>query len=132
MNKRLHKIKLFSHLYINNPSPMKIDPQQPNIKIIDQEQSANIATEFHVLHTPNEFLLTIIETIPEMEYKVPSDTEGKQVPRLHNTAIYHKVVGRFGMSPATFKKLVQVITQNLTQFESKFGQIAINPPEGLQ
>ncbi|MHA2249942.1 MAG: DUF3467 domain-containing protein [Candidatus Kariarchaeaceae archaeon] len=109
-------------------------PQPPNIKIIDQDQPANVATEFHVMHTPNEFLLTIIEVIPQMGYKLGESSAhpGKKIPQLQTTGIVHKVVGRFGMSPATFKKMVSVANQNLKQYENKFGEVAINPPEGLQ
>lgn len=113
---------------------MNSDKIPPNIDIIDQDRPANVATEFHVMHTPNEFLVTIIEVIPQMQYKIPEfpNESGRRLPRLQNTGIIHKVVGRFGMSPSTFKKLVQVTSQNLIQFEKKYGEVAINPPEGMQ
>jgi hypothetical protein len=113
---------------------MKVNATHPNIKIVDQDQAAKVATEFHVMHTPNEFFLTVIAVIPQMGFKISDqqDQTGKRIPQLLNTGIHHKVVGRFGMSPATFKKMVNVSGQNLKQYEGKYGEIAINPPEGLQ
>ena len=108
----------------------------PNITIIEQDKAASIAQEFHVMHTANEFILTVIEVIPQMEYST-SDTitpegKSKKVARLKTSGIIQRVVGRFGMSPAAFKKMVTVSSTNLRQYENKFGEIAINPPEGLQ
>lgn len=115
---------------------MSSKPIPTKIEIIGQDQAANVASEFHVMHTPNEFMLTVIEIIPQMEFTakstVNSEGQTKSFARLQTKGILQRVVGRFGMSPATFKKLVVVANQNLKQFERKFGEIAINPPEGLQ
>ena len=109
------------------PSPKKLP-----IKIEGQDKTALLASEFQVFHTANEFILNVLEVIPQMEYQ--SSTEiiaGKNVAKLMTVSILQKVIGRFGMSPAAFKKLVQVANHNLAQYEKKFGEIAINPPEGL-
>jgi hypothetical protein len=106
------------------------------IKIVGPETEARMAQEFHVIHTPHEFLLSIIEVIPQMAYVNTGQEEVnvanmKPQARLQNTGILQKIVGRYGMSPAAFKKLVVVAQRNLQQYEAKFGEIAIQPPEGM-
>ncbi|MFV2014688.1 MAG: DUF3467 domain-containing protein, partial [Candidatus Heimdallarchaeota archaeon] len=89
-----------------------------------------------IMHTPNEFVLSVVEVIPQMKFSTrESFTEqGKKqnVAKISSTGILQKIVGRFGMSPAAFKKMVTVMNKNLQQYEEKFGSIAINPPEGMQ
>lgn len=103
------------------------------IKIEGQDIPARLAQEFHVFHTPNEFLISLIEIIPQMEYAMREGANKQpHITQLQNTGLVHQVVGRFAISPASVKKLAQVLQRNIQQYESKFGEIAINPPEGLQ
>ena len=104
---------------------------RPPIRIEGQDMKARLAQEFHVLHTPNEFLLSILEVIPQMAYFNEKEA-GKISNKLQSAGILQKVVGRYVMSPAAMKKLAHVLSKNLEQFEKKFGEIVINPPEGLQ
>ncbi len=110
--------------------------QPRNIEIIGQDQSAKFANEFHIMHTPNEFVLSVVEVIPQMKFSTQEGItdQGKKhnIAKISSAGIIQKVVGRFGMSPAAFKKMVTVMNKNLQQYEAKFGSIAINPPEGLQ
>ncbi|MHA2502436.1 MAG: DUF3467 domain-containing protein [Candidatus Kariarchaeaceae archaeon] len=106
------------------------------IEIEGLNQSAKLAQEFQISHTPNEFLLNLIEVIPQMGFKVreqPGKEPGsiRKSAQLEHTGMLQKVVGRFVMSPAAMKKLVNVMNHNLKQYEEKFGEIAINPPEGF-
>ncbi len=109
--------------------PLKID-------IIGQDQSAIFANDFHIMNTPNEFVLSIVEAIPQMQFssKEEFNQDGKKrnIMRISTSGIVRKIVGRYGMSPASFKKMVSLMNTNLKQYEDKFGSIAINPPEGLQ
>jgi hypothetical protein len=110
--------------------------QSRRIEIIGQEQSAIFANEFHIMHTPNDFVLSVVEVIPQMQFSTKSRVTEKgtkqNLAKVSSTGIVHNIVGRFGMSPAAFKKMVTVMNKNLQQYEDKFGSIAINPPEGLQ
>ncbi len=106
----------------------------PRIEIIDQDQPSKFATEFNIMHTPNEFVLNLIENIPQMTYVDtttidPKTSQPREIKRLQTDYIVQRVVGRYSMSPASFKKLAIVINQNLKKYEDKFGEIAINPPE---
>ncbi|OLS23759.1 MAG: hypothetical protein HeimC2_24980 [Candidatus Heimdallarchaeota archaeon LC_2] len=107
-----------------------------NIEITGQDQSALFANDFHVMHTPNDFVLSVVEAIPQMQFSlkesINQDGKTRNITRLSSTGIIRKVIGRYGMSPAAFKKMVSVMNTNLKQFEDKFGEIAINPPEGMQ
>ncbi|MHA2029886.1 MAG: DUF3467 domain-containing protein [Candidatus Kariarchaeaceae archaeon] len=109
---------------------------QRKITITGQDQPAIFANEFQIMHTPNEFVLSVVEVIPQMEFTAQEGytKEGSKqnIAKLRSSGIMQKIVGRFGMSPAAFKKMVSVMNTNLKQYESKFGSIAINPPEGLQ
>lgn len=106
------------------------------IEITGQDQSALFANDFHIMHTPNEFVLSIVEAIPQMQFSsqesINQDGKTRNVARISSSGILRKIIGRYGMSPAAFKKLVTVMNTNLKQYEDKFGAIAINPPEGLQ
>lgn len=106
----------------------------PKINIDGQDKAANFVSEFHCLHTPHDFILSMIEVIPQMKYTEqdglnPITKEAIKVAKLQNAGIIQKIVGRYGMSPASFKKLVTVLNQNLKKFEEKYGEIAIRPPE---
>ncbi len=115
---------------------MKTPALPTKITITNQDLEAKFASEFHIMHNPNEFVLTMLEVIPQMKYtfkEVPHPKTGlpTKVARMANDGLVQKVVGRFGMSPATMKKLVTVLNQNVKNYEAKFGEISINPPEGL-
>ena len=109
------------------------------IEITGLDQPANLAQEFHVSHTNNEFLINMIEVIPQMGFRLnsisdPSDPSKiiSQQAHLTHTGMIQKVNGRFVLSPAAMKKFLNVLSHNVQQFEAKFGEIVINPPEGLQ
>ena len=59
----------------------------------------------------------------------PTTKQPGKVMRLKNDYILQKLIGRYAMSPASFKKLVGVLNQNLKKYEQKYGQIDIHPPE---
>ncbi|MCY3410337.1 MAG: DUF3467 domain-containing protein [Candidatus Heimdallarchaeota archaeon] len=106
----------------------------PVIKIEGQDKSSLFASEFHCLHTPHEFLLTVLEVLPQMKFvhedvMHPTTNQPGKVARLKNDFILQKIIGRYAMSPASFKKLVNVLNQNLKKYEEKFGEIDIHPPE---
>ena len=80
--------------------------------------------------------MSLIEVIPQMIYQetdgiIPTTKQPGKVMRMKNDGILQKIVGRYGMSPAAFKKFVTVLNQNLKKYEEKFGEISINPPEFL-
>lgn len=110
--------------------------QPKKIEIVGQDQSAVFANEFQVMHTPNDFVLSVLEVIPQMQFSTQErfSEEGKKqnLAKISSTGVIRKIVGRFGMSPAAFKNMVTMMNKNLQQYETKFGSIAINPPEGLQ
>lgn len=106
----------------------------PKVEITGQDKEANFVSEFHIMHTPNEFLLTLLEVIPQMKFEVqdiihPKTQKPSKITRMTNDGILQKVVGRYGMSPASYKKMVQIMNQNLMNYEKKFGEIMIQPPE---
>jgi len=120
---------------MNNPNDVPSGSKR--IELTGLEQSAKLAQEFQISHTTNEFLLNMIEVIPQMEFRMqgsaPDDPRKlRQNARLEHTGMLQKVVGRYVMSPAAMKKLVGVLQHNLKQYEDKFGEIVVNPPEGLQ
>ena len=108
--------------------------EAPKINIDGQDKAANFVSEFHCLHTPHDFILSMLEVIPQMKYTEqdginPRTQQPTKVAKLQNAGILQKIVGRYGMSPASFKKLVTLLNQNLKKYEEKFGEIAIQPPE---
>lgn len=112
-----------------------MERQPPRIRIEGQDKEAKFVSEFHVVHTPNEFIVSLIDTIPQMQYKhqdVGLEPNKRKVAKLHTDHLMQMIVGRYGMSPASFKKFVNILVQNLKNYESKFGEISINPPEFLQ
>ena len=111
------------------PIPIKI-------KLEGQDQKSSFASDFTIFNTANEFVMSMIEIIPQMQLttKEITDSSGqrKRVSRMQTNHILQKVLGRYAMTPAAFKKLVNIANQNLKKYEEKFGEIVINPPENLQ
>ena len=94
--------------------------KQLKIEITGQDQSALFANDFHIMHTPNDFVLSVVEAIPQMQFSmqesINQDGKTRNVTRLSSTGIMRKIIGRYGMSPASFKKMVGVMNTNLKQF----------------
>ena len=111
------------------PNPIKI-------KLEGQDRASQFASDFTIFNTANEFMLSMIEIIPQMELTTKEITnpngQRKRVSRMQTNHILQKVLGRYALTPAAFKKLVNIANQNLKKYEEKFGEIVINPPENLQ
>ena len=44
--------------------------KQLKIEITGQDQSALFANDFHIMHTPNDFVLSVVEAIPQMKFSM--------------------------------------------------------------
>jgi len=85
----------------------------PNINIeIKQVGSINM------IHNPHEFQLNIIQEVLIQDEKNQPNK------------IVRRTVGRFSLSPAMAKQMLQVLTTNINRFESDYGEIVTVVPKG--
>ena len=84
------------------------DPEGKAVFHIDPEvENGTYCNGAHIIHSPNEFLLDFILSLPG----------GKR-----------KVVARILTSPSHAKQLAEALQRNLEKYESSFGPIT--PPKG--
>lgn len=84
----------------------------------DKPEYTNFA---RISHTPVEFLIDYALLYPPVN---PVDQKGKPENYVHG-----QIVSRVVMSPAHAKHLAAAITENVKQYEAKFGAIAEPPTE---
>jgi len=73
-----------------------------------------------VVFTPNEFFCDFITLYPLVEDKPAPPGELLQVRG--------DVVGRFAMSPAHAKQLLQILAQTVSRYEEQYGEIVVHGP----
>ena len=78
-------------------------PQPQEIKITDNIPGAEYANMMQILHTKEEFNLLFAHIFP------PTG----------------KMVGKITTSPGHFKRMIEVMQQNLKKYEEQFGKIDI-------
>ena len=80
-------------------------PQPPTIRITldDQTAQGEYVNFANIIHSPSEFVIDL----------------GRIVPGRTDVKVYSRVI----MTPLHAKQLLEALTQNISMFESKFGEI---------
>ena len=83
-------------------------PQQPTIRItlddaVSQGEYVNFA---NIIHSPSEFVVDL----------------GRMMPGRTDVKIYSRVI----MTPLHAKQFLEALTQNISLFEQKFGEIRVD------
>ena len=111
------------------PNPIKI-------VIEGQDKKSSFANDFTIFNNANEFILSMIEIMPQIELKTKEITDSsgkrKRVPDVQTNHILRNILEKYALTPAAFKKLVGMANHNLKIYEAKYGEIVINPPQNLQ
>lgn len=97
---------------------------KPKINLdLNLEIEVKQVNEVDVMHNPHDFVVTLSQIITTLG----RDERGRQA--IAN--ITKRPIGRFAMSPAMAKNMLQVLQTNIKKYEEKYGEIVIFPPEGL-
>lgn len=86
----------------NEPKSNQPNPANQQIQIRDNIAGGEYANAMQVAHTKEEFLLTFLNLVP------PTG----------------RVVAKVMTNPGHLKRIINVLEQNLKNYESKFGQVA--------
>jgi uncharacterized protein YfcZ (UPF0381/DUF406 family) len=88
---------------------MDAPQQQPTIRIAIDEQTAqgHYVNFAHIIHSPSEFVIDL----------------GRIMPGQQDVKVYSRVI----MTPLHAKQLLEALAQNVSIFESKFGEIRLEP-----
>ena len=81
-------------------------PQTIRIEIDDQTAQGQYVNFANIIHSPSEFVIDL----------------GRIVPGRTDVKVYSRVI----MTPLHAKQLLEALTQNISLFEQKFGEIRVD------